>query len=372
MYKPKVFLVGEGTDNLVALEETGYVNENLLQEFLANYPDLLPGDQIDPEHPRRWLFVAREMSVPDGTSDAGRWSLDHLFLDQYGVPTFVECKRASDTRIRREVVGQMLDYAANGTEYWTVEWLRQAATSSAGSQDKLDEKITDLLGDEQVGIEEYWATVEANLQDHKVRLIFVTDRTPKELRRLVEFLNAEMKNVRVFAVEMKQYQDPANKRRKVLAPRVVGLTEAARDTVSRTRPQPMTFDEFMAKCHIPRLQQFFRYVMESALAEGHTLVPGARFFAIRVPLSKGPNSYLYVAPEGILQVYFSEGLREEKYKTRILEKLMEEGLYRQTGKWTYTADVTEDTVERLSKSYKVILGEVEDIRKDDGLHSSDN
>ena len=29
-------------------------------------------------------------------------------------PTLVEVKRSSDTRIRREVVGQMLDYAANG------------------------------------------------------------------------------------------------------------------------------------------------------------------------------------------------------------------------------------------------------------------
>jgi len=46
-----------------------------------------------------------------------RWDLadgvlDHLLLDQDGIPTFVECKRASDTRIRREVVAQMLDYAA--------------------------------------------------------------------------------------------------------------------------------------------------------------------------------------------------------------------------------------------------------------------
>ena len=39
----------------------------------------------------------------------------------------VECKRASDTRTRREVVAQMLDYAANGTQYWPIDRLRQAA-----------------------------------------------------------------------------------------------------------------------------------------------------------------------------------------------------------------------------------------------------
>jgi hypothetical protein len=42
------------------------------------------------------------------------WSLDHLVVDQDAVPTFVEVKRASDTPARREVVAQMLDYAANG------------------------------------------------------------------------------------------------------------------------------------------------------------------------------------------------------------------------------------------------------------------
>jgi hypothetical protein len=41
------------------------------------------------------------------------------------VPTLVEVKRRADTRIRREVVGQMLDYAANGVVYWPLEQLRE-------------------------------------------------------------------------------------------------------------------------------------------------------------------------------------------------------------------------------------------------------
>jgi len=40
-------------------------------------------------------------------------SLDHLFLDEAGVPTLVEVKRSSDTRARREMVAQMLDYFNN-------------------------------------------------------------------------------------------------------------------------------------------------------------------------------------------------------------------------------------------------------------------
>ena len=50
--------------------------------------------------------------------------MDHLFLDQDSIPTIVEVKRSTDTRIRREVVGQLLDYAANAVVYWPVERLQ--------------------------------------------------------------------------------------------------------------------------------------------------------------------------------------------------------------------------------------------------------
>jgi hypothetical protein len=68
--------------------------------------------------------VKREAGVPDREAGGSRWSLDHLFLDQEAVPTLVEVKRGDDTRIRREVVGQMHDYAANGVVYWPAERLR--------------------------------------------------------------------------------------------------------------------------------------------------------------------------------------------------------------------------------------------------------
>jgi hypothetical protein len=105
----KTYLIGEdGT--LQALTEQGYASEDYLQALLADYPDLLAGEQIDDAAPRRWLLISRELGVPSEEDSADRWSLGHLFLDQDGIPTLAEVKRSSDTRIRREVVGQMLDY----------------------------------------------------------------------------------------------------------------------------------------------------------------------------------------------------------------------------------------------------------------------
>ena len=122
----RIYLLNDDSQ-LTSMDEAPYDSENLLQEMLARYPDLLAGEQINSEVPRRWLLVMREMAVPDEEDGAARWSIDHLFLDQDAVPTLIEVKRSSDTRIRREVVGQMLDYAANAVAYWPVEEIRQAA-----------------------------------------------------------------------------------------------------------------------------------------------------------------------------------------------------------------------------------------------------
>jgi hypothetical protein len=70
--------------------------------------------------------VRREAPVPAADDGLGHWSLDHLFLDGDGVPVLVEVKRATDTRARREVIAQMLDYAANGVAYWPIEQIVEA------------------------------------------------------------------------------------------------------------------------------------------------------------------------------------------------------------------------------------------------------
>jgi len=99
------------------MEEAAYDSESLPQKLLDDHPDLLPGDQTNAEEPMCWLLVTREMAVPGEQDGAGRWSLDHLFLDQDAISTLVKVGRSTDTRIRREIVGQMLDHEANAVAY---------------------------------------------------------------------------------------------------------------------------------------------------------------------------------------------------------------------------------------------------------------
>ncbi len=207
---------------LTEMEEKAYDSEALLQELLAKYPSILAGDQINSEHPRRWLLIAREASVPADEGGAGRWSIDHVFFDQDAIPTIVEVKRSSDTRIRREVVGQMLDYAANAVVYWPIEAIQAQfyANCEANGIDA-DQMFNEFLGDE-ISPEEFWRKAKTNLQACNVRLVFVADVIPNELRRVVEFLNSQMDPTEVLAVEVKQY---VGKGLKTLVPRVIGGTK---------------------------------------------------------------------------------------------------------------------------------------------------
>lgn len=115
-----IFLLNQD-GSLIEMNQTEFVKESALQELIEKYPELLIGNQIDERDPRKWIVVSREVLIPDNSSTGGRWSIDHLLLDQDGIPTLVEVKRSSDTRIRREVIGQLLEYAANALNYWSVD-----------------------------------------------------------------------------------------------------------------------------------------------------------------------------------------------------------------------------------------------------------
>lgn len=188
-------------DEFVAMHERPYEAEALLQALLADHPEILVGEEEGQS--RGWVLVKREAGVADSEDAADRWSLDHLFLDAQGVPTLVEVKRSSDTRARREVVAQMLDYAANAIAFWKVESLHawfeaECERGNIGSAAKLEAAcgVTDP--------DSYWEMVRTNLAADRIRLVFVSDEIAPELRSIVEFLNRQMSETEVLAIEVKQ------------------------------------------------------------------------------------------------------------------------------------------------------------------------
>ena len=91
-----------------------------------------------------------------------------------------------------------------------VDWSSQLA-------DFLDVKSDEVDG----SAEAFWSTVDTNLRAGKIRLVIVADVIPRELGRIVEFLNLQMNPAEVFAIEIKQYVGADVK---TLVPKLIGQT----------------------------------------------------------------------------------------------------------------------------------------------------
>ncbi len=120
----------------------------------------------------------------------------------------------------------MLDYAANATAFWKVEAL-QAWFETECERNETDGAAALEAAFDVTDPDSYWATVQTNLAADRIRLVFVADEVAAEVRSIVEFLNRQMRETEVIAIEVKQYVD-ADGTRQTIVPRVVGRTEAAR------------------------------------------------------------------------------------------------------------------------------------------------
>ena len=290
----RIYTLGERGE-LVSLTEERFQTEDALQALLAEHPELLDGEQVRPGDPRRWVLITREQGIADTPEAPQRWSLDHLILDQDAVPTLVEVKRGANSELRRQVVGQMLDYAANASLTWTADELRSTfedATAERGGDP--DKALAQLLDTEEPDADGYWEDVATNLAARRLRLLFVADAIPDELARIVEFLNEQMPNIEVLAVEIKQFRD--DKSAQTLVPRVIGRVAGARGGsggASGSR-RKLNREEFLAELGDDAARDATARLFDIARECGARIEGKASSISIRAPM-RGRTQPLTVA-----------------------------------------------------------------------------
>jgi hypothetical protein len=375
MRNDTIFLVNsEG--NLEKVPYRMYESEDLLQHLVERHPEILVGEQIDPDNPPRWLLINREVGIPDREGGSDRWSIDHLLLDQNGRPTFVEVKRSSDTRIRREVVGQMLDYAANAKTYWPEDRIRAMASEASGGLDHLEMKLYEFLsseGDEQgdIDIEAYWGSVERHLRNGEVRLLFVADSIPTELRRVIEFLNEHMPLVEVLGIEIRQYEGQAVR---ALVPRVVGQTEFARQQKSSSSraTRKTTVEEFIGACS-DEVRKFFEQLFVSAEEAGYEIVWGTKGFSLRLPTPSGSLLSLFYGfpaygqwPQTPLFQAYLQYIEDKEISYSLRSELLDIADFVEKGKYTLEISLDEDQAKTLGP----MLSQLLDIAKRHAIRDS--
>ena len=350
-------------DKIQEMSKTPYDSEKLLQELIEKHPELLVGHQLDPDDPPQWLMVKREAQIQDAPDASYRWSVDHLLLDQNGVPTFVEVKRSSDTRIRREVVGQMMEYAANALAHWPPNEIRRLAEATVGGVEALNERVATLVdADAANGSEDavtaFWESVDENLREGRVRLLFVADELPRELKLIIEFLNDKMRDVQVAGVELVQYQDGDLR---VLVPRVVGQTEASRNKKAKASSRKTTMGEFLDKCS-PDVRQFFEEALHEAKQRGLSIYWGVKGFSLHVPVKDGPKiSILYGFPPGAhgSELAFIEGklqgIDDPAISDDLRRTLVDDHGFQEKGQYTLRLDLWKQTSDAASAGVKKVI-----------------
>ena len=231
-----IYMVGKD-GHLARMRPGAPANEDHMQNLVAQHPELI-GDTDGP-----LLLIRREQPISDALDASGRWSLDHLFVTRSAIPVLVELKRATDTRLRREVIGQMLDYAANGVAYWQEGTVASAFYATCGTHNADPSMVlTEFLGNADPAT--FWEQVDANFQAGHIKLVFVADIIPRELARIVEFLNEQMK-ADVRAVELRWYEGEGGVT--TLVPRTFGETGRAltQKPIARMPLPTISMDEWI-------------------------------------------------------------------------------------------------------------------------------
>lgn len=144
---------------------TGYGGEAELQQILAEHPELIPGVSAD-------AVTCGEFQSTAGLADV-------VVVDGDGQVTLVECKLASNPQIRREVVGQMFDYASRlwrmGIEDFAARWQNRTGQAPFPADDD-GLRLRDAVAE--------------NLAQGWFRIVLAVDAINEPLRRMTEYLNA--------------------------------------------------------------------------------------------------------------------------------------------------------------------------------------
>ena len=268
-------------DRLDPMEEQPFAYEDHLQALVAAHPELLDGALISPENPRRWALVSREQGIAASLGESDSWAVDHLFVDQDAVPTLVEAKLGANTEVRRKVVGQMLDYAAHAVQTWSADKLRETFERTCDDADRDPAAVlAELLAeDDEPDEDAFWGEVATNLAAKRIRLLFVADAIPEPLERVVGFLNEQMPNIEVLAVEIKQFTSASSR---MLVPRVIGRIAAPEGKSAPRKRTKVTHDELMAQLDGDEVRSAASRLFAVAREHGGIVAYGDKGVSIRV------------------------------------------------------------------------------------------
>ena len=153
-------------------------DESWLQDFIFKHHQTLPLDEIEPAF-KPLIPVCRELPTPAGP-------IDLLFINDRGLLTLVECKLWRNPEARREVVGQILDYAKELSR-WSYSDLQHAISKA---QRIASSPLFELVANNSEEDDEssFIDNVSRNLRRGRFLLLIVGDGIRESVEQITDFL----------------------------------------------------------------------------------------------------------------------------------------------------------------------------------------
>lgn len=172
--------------------------EHTLRDLIYDNPAILPVRDIDPGYGRLFT-VARELNIP------GVGFIDVLLADEHGRLVVVECKLWRNPQARREVVGQILDYARELSRYGYEDLQRQITIATRRQGNVLYALAREAGGTMEEA--QFVDRVSRDLLAGRFLLLIAGDGITEGTRRIGEYLRAQPGLAFEFAlIEFAEYR----------------------------------------------------------------------------------------------------------------------------------------------------------------------
>ncbi|MCY3688833.1 MAG: hypothetical protein OXG90_07590 [Gammaproteobacteria bacterium] len=192
----------------------GGVDESTLRDLLFEFPGALPIDSIDAAYANP-VAVCRELSTPAGYVDA-------LYVNSSGRLVLAEFKLWRNPQARREVIGQILDYAKEFAS-WGYEDLQREVSKSLNRRGNV---LYELAREQALELDE--AVFVDNVSRHLARgeflLLIIGDGIREGVESIVEFVQRHSGlHFNLALVEAALYRDSSDQI--IVQPRCLARTE---------------------------------------------------------------------------------------------------------------------------------------------------
>ncbi|MCU6455667.1 hypothetical protein LPN01_16425 [Sphingomonas sp. A2-49] len=210
--------------------------EATLRDLIATHPAILPVHDIDPSY-GRLVTVTRELAIP------GVGFVDVLLIDEHGRLVVVECKLWRNPQARREVVGQILDYARALSRFGYEDLQRQVSIATRTGGNVLYALAQGAGG--TLPEAEFVDRVTRDLAAGRFLLLVVGDGIAEGTRRIGEYLRAQPGLAFDFGlIEIAEYRraDADGTEQVIMQPRVLAQTAIIERHVIRSEVPGITID----------------------------------------------------------------------------------------------------------------------------------